>query len=372
MAPNRHHICSNCGSELSHDFKYCPNCGKKRRGLLPTKFCPTYGVTAVYSVLLILSVFLGWMGYAVHPTNAQIASVLLSVAVAFGPVSIIGLVYERCLRTALQTAAVSSFSDLSQTVCHSSIEKMDTLRQRLEDQVHQLLHISTVGLVAALPERCLAFARIADAIKLEQHCLYLVGTSLRGLIWDKFGDEGVRNAILNKIRGDGCEVRVLLTHPAFAHLRQALEQIQRKESFHIAQEILETVAMLRDIKFPHEWVRFVRGTPTTFGIMTSELMLLNPYPLQKQAFTSVTFLIDSQNGKNPVYRSWDQSHFSGVWDGDNVDTLRDYSLASIQEVFNKTLESLGLCKSNRQIDYSRYDHSPGHHSPPPETGSGAC
>jgi len=224
---------------------------------------------------------------------------------------------------------------------------------RIEEFTNKLLHIDKVGLIAVFAQRREAFKYIEDAIRSEENEIVIVGTSFRGLLWPGPGEEKIMKAISKQIRS-GCKVKFLLTHPAFAHLRQKLEGIQRRESFHIAQEILETIKVLKMEGVPHSDIRFVKGTPTIFGIMTSKLILLNPYPYQRQAYNSISFVIDSKEGKNEVYRSFDQSHFSGVWNGRNVVELDGYDLLSVQKVFDSTLEKLNLCQSDKRLDYESY------------------
>jgi hypothetical protein len=149
-----------------------------------------------------------------------------------------------------------------------------------------------------------------------------------------------------------CQVRFLLTHPAFAHLRQRLEGIQRLEEFHIAQEIFQSVVELRQAGVPYQNIRFVKATPTVFGVMTSKLMLLNPYPYQGQAFGSVTFLFDARNSENAVYRAFNNWHFQGVWDGANVAKLGSYELDEVVQLFEETLETLHLAKSERKVHFA--------------------
>jgi hypothetical protein len=109
----------------------------------------------------------------------------------------------------------------------------------------RLMHISRVGLTAAFSERRYAYKYIEEAIAIEEKEIYIVGTSFRGLLWPHHGEERVMKLLKEKIARQQCQVYFLLTHPAFAHLRQNLEGIQRKDDFHIAQEILDTVEILR-------------------------------------------------------------------------------------------------------------------------------
>jgi len=359
MDPKDFFFCKSCGQILGDDYHFCPHCGFKRRG---RRQYPLYGATVLYTMAFLMAVAFILIGYQVFGTHEALAGVLYAIAAALGPVALIGIIYDQLLKGSLSDAALTAFSDLSQTVFRNSIDKLKDQRMALEDQTMRVFHIAEVGLIAAFPERFQAFPQISAAIRAEEEEIFIVGTSFLGLRRPGLpGEEELTRAITGRIKDDRCKVHFLLTHPAFAHLRQNLEVVQRRENFHIAQEILETVIVLKDLDVPCEDVRFIKGTPTVFGIMTSRLMLLNPYPYQRQAYTSVTFLLDSSHGEfdpmqgqNPVYRAYADDHFRAVWEGKNVDQLEGYDLMSIKKVFDESLVSMGLAKSDKHIDYGKF------------------
>lgn len=344
-------FCKDCGKILSEDTRFCPYCGYQRMGIPKNAL---YGFTVLYIMSVVIAISFCVIGFRIYENHQALSGALYSIAAALGPVALLGLIYDRLLKNSLKEAALTSFDELSKNVCQRSISDLSDQNKKIEDLTMRLMHISEVGLIAALPERRHAFKYIEEAINSENKEIFIVGTSFRGLLWPGPGEEKLMEAISNRITNSDCKVRFLLTHPAFAHLRQSLEGIQRRENFHIAQEILETVKILKVAGVSHNDIRFVKGTPTIFGIMTSSLMLLNPYPYQRQAFTSVAFVLDSKNGNNQVYRAFEQSHFRGVWDGSNVVELKGYDLLSVQKVFDSTLEKLGLCQSDKRIDYEFY------------------
>ena len=344
-------FCRSCGRVLSEDTSFCPYCGKKRKG---RRQMPLYGSTVLYIMAAIMAVGFGIIGYKIFQNNNALSNVLFSLSAALGPVSLFGLIYDRLLKKSLQDAAFDSFSEQSKNVCHNSIQKLDEEQKKVEDLIKRLTHISQVGLFAAFPQRKYAFPYIADAISSEEKEIYIVGTSFRGLLWPSIGEEKLMKSLSEKIINSECKVRFLLTHPAFAHLRQSLEGIQRREEFHIAQEILDTLLIFKRAGVEHKDVRFVKGTPTIFGIKTSKYMLINPYPSQRQAFKSLTLLIDSDNGENQVYQAFDHAHFQGVWDGRNVDILEGYDILSIKKIFDDSLQKMDLCISDKELDYTAY------------------
>jgi hypothetical protein len=81
----------------------------------------------------------------------------------------------------------------------------------------------------------------------------------------------------------GHETRFLLTPPCFSALR---EDQEKRASGQIRGEVQDTLRFLEndaglDLR---ECVRFYKGTPTCFMIVTSNAMLLNPYPYQTEAY----------------------------------------------------------------------------------------
>ncbi|WP_321495059.1 hypothetical protein [uncultured Desulfobacter sp.] len=344
-------LCKDCERILESDTMFCPHCGNKRKG---SKVIAWAGPTVLYLMALVMAIAFAIIGFYIYGTYQSLASGLYSLSTALGPVALFGLIYEKLLKNSLKEAAHAAFSEQANNVCKNSIIRLGEEQDKLEDLIKRLKQISRVGLVAAFPERRYAFPYISDAISTEDKEIYIVGTSFRGLLWPGIGEEKLMAAISNKIKNSDCKVRFILTHPAFAHLRQSLEGIQRKEKFHIAQEILETLLEFKKAGVNHNDIRFVKGTPTIFGIRTSKMMLINPYPYQKQAFNSITFLLDSNDGENEVYRSFDQAHFSGVWEGRNVEAINGYDIQSVREVFDSNLGTLTLCESDKKIDYTPY------------------
>lgn len=349
-----HLICHKCGKELGKEYKYCPFCGSSRNNI--GRFIPL-GSAILYVSLLLMAVFLYSAGLDLYGLNPGKSSVYISLATALGPVSVLGLIYQFILNREMRDITIKSFSDSSSSIWEEVIAKSKSDREELVKTTLALNRLSEVGLVAAFSERSYALKYILDLVANETDEIYLVGTSFRGLFWPEQGDVKILNIIAEKIKSSNCKVRFLLTHPAFVHLRQDLESVQRPESFHIAQEILDTVVMLRDAGIDHTSIRFVKATPTLFGIMTSRFMLINPYPLQRQAYTSVTFVIEAQKGDtpNPIYKSFKESHFEGVWDGKHVEKLNGFDKSSIQLIFEPNLIDLGLCDKNkhRKIDYNK-------------------
>jgi len=118
---------------------------------------------------------------------------------------------------------------------------------------------------------------------------------------------------------EGYETKLLLTHPCFSALR---EDQEKRSHGQISKEIQDTLRFLEkdcalDIT---KCVRFYKGTPTCFMIITSNAMLLNPYPYQTEAYKAFclevrrlerdeTRVVDSGAKSSDIMRTVDSERF---------------------------------------------------------------
>lgn len=146
-----------------------------------------------------------------------------------------------------------------------------------------------VGIDTAYENREVALlerdARGEDARSFLRHLksepkLIVVGSSLLGL--RMYIPKLAQYLRERKGRGDH-ETKLLLTHPCFSTLR---EDQEKRSSGQIRKEIQDTIRFLeKDCGLNlGDSVRFYMGTPTCFMIVTSNAILLNPYPYQTEAY----------------------------------------------------------------------------------------
>lgn len=146
-----------------------------------------------------------------------------------------------------------------------------------------------VGIETAYENRDMALARrlldntgapaFASRFQTEKK-LIIVGSSLLGF---KMYVQHLPQVLRSRLER-GFESKFMLTHPCFSQLR---EEQEGREEEQIRKEIEETVRFLVECNMGNnESLRFYRGTPTCFAIITSNSMLLNPYPYQIEAFRS--------------------------------------------------------------------------------------
>ncbi len=104
--------------------------------------------------------------------------------------------------------------------------------------------------------------------------------------------------------------RILLTHPAFAHLRQPAEE----RSFgDIELEILKTSVYLHCVAGMHgKQFRFYRGSPTVFAIQIGKHILLNPYPYGQMAMDTLCLEFAAKDEQSYVSKFMNM-HFNHTW-----------------------------------------------------------
>ena len=139
--------------------------------------------------------------------------------------------------------------------------------------------------------------------------------------------------------------RFLLTHPAYAHLRQPAEE---RESGDIEIEILKTAIYLHTVcGMQSENLRFYRGSPTVFLIQIDNHILLNPYPYGKMAMDtlSLEFESDKTDEKQNYVAEFTSKHFNHTWDFLKQPSRRveDKQIVSGVQKFDNILEAFGEC-----------------------------
>ncbi len=151
----------------------------------------------------------------------------------------------------------------------------------------------------------------------------VVGSSLKGLLHPGGTDWATRAILRDRVglqRADEDEptrrTDFVLTHPAFADLRANQENREKQD---IALEVIESLMYLKEWETPPSAVHLYLGTPTCFGILADDQMILNPYPYADVAFQSPCLLL--QDG-GYFFNAFVNSHF-GVIDRTMVVRLSD-------------------------------------------------
>jgi hypothetical protein len=156
----------------------------------------------------------------------------------------------------------------------------------------------------------------------NQNCVKHVGTinivssSARGLLgYLDREPSNIQELWCNLVKDKSIFFKFLLTHPAYAHLRQPAEE---RESGDIEVEIIKTTVYLHCVcNMKEDNLRLFRGSPTVFQIQVGNHFLLNPYPYGKMAMEtlSLEFSIDNIDSKKKInyVEEFAKKHFNHTW-----------------------------------------------------------
>jgi hypothetical protein len=192
-----------------------------------------------------------------------------------------------------------TLEETSEAVRKRTFEELNRYRAGMLD----LEELREGGIVRCYRNREEALPDFLDRIRDVKGPMIVVGSSLRGLL----PDEDCPFAKVIKQRVD--DISSVLMHPVVADLRADQEGRRNKE---IGKEIIERLKLLSKLGVSADHVYLRRGTPTCFGIMTSELMLPNPYPYLSAAMRSPCFLVSRlrmPGHEAYIYETYDENHF---------------------------------------------------------------
>jgi hypothetical protein len=169
----------------------------------------------------------------------------------------------------------------------------------------QMTNMAEAGLVDVYENRNEALAVFREYLKEEKGEIFVIGSSLKGLLLNKENADVLKDRIKANVR-----LRFLLTHPAVADLRADQEGIEFKV---IGEEIIKSLELLEQWRIPVNNVRLYKGAPTIFAIKTTDQMLLNPYTYTAVAYDSPCFISDRRERQNPYLYDWYDTHHFGAW-----------------------------------------------------------
>jgi hypothetical protein len=166
--------------------------------------------------------------------------------------------------------------------------------------------------------RFLAYAREVVETPLGQHgqiktggTIDLVTSSARGLMgYLDRESRDVQRGWRELMTDHPKRFRILLTHPAYAHLRQPAEE---RASGDIELEVLKTAIYLHCAAgMSGGELRFYRGSPTVFTIQAGRHILLNPYPYGKMAMDTLCLEFDT-DAQDQFVTDFVGMHFNHTW-----------------------------------------------------------
>jgi len=272
----------------------------------------------------------------------ELKSTLRDIAIAIGPVWMLGLLYQHFLFKEIREAAMEASADALLAQARPLLDGIRVSAREVQNEVENMMHLRDLGVERAFKRRKDALPIVCEWLRGEATEIAFVGTSLRGLFWEEVGSKEVASILASRLKENKrtCRFKFLLTHPAFADLRQGLERIHRPEDFQISTEIRESARRLLEMGARPAEIRFVKATPTCFAIKTSTHMLINPYPLENQSLASFCLIVGNQEGRNRIYTSFEENHF--IFESANSVPLAGDKKEDLDKIFHQTLTSLGL------------------------------
>jgi hypothetical protein len=162
----------------------------------------------------------------------------------------------------------------------------------------------------------------------------VVSSSARGLLGylDREPTE-TQSEWRDLIEKESKHFKFLLTHPAYAHLRQPAEE---RESGDIEVEIIKTALYLYGVcEMDSNNLRFYRGSPSVFQMQVGNYILLNPYPYGKMAMDtlSLEFEIKKYGSEKEYFvEEFAQKHFNHTWSFYQQPSKRVDSVQMVQGV----------------------------------------
>lgn len=289
----------------------------------------TYGWTRSEILRIILAVFLLLVGFGLtvfgwNTNNDH----LYHLGLTLGPAGLVVLVFEYLVRISFETRHLQTLIELDKR--HA--QELDGIREQtvnsLEETATELRQIATfdldrgeLGLVGIYANRADAvrFA-IAPMIEAEKQGIYIVGSTIFGLRCDL--QEGSRRTVLTptelvqqiaKRKADGCEVRILLTHPNRIFERHEQEAAVRSaERGTIASELRDACRLLTENNLA-DCTKLYNGSPTCFTMVFKgqRRMIVNPYPYEGEAYNSWAIMIEDR--EKGIYKPFLESHVEGPW-----------------------------------------------------------
>jgi hypothetical protein len=275
-------------------------------------------------------------------TPEALRQISRDLAIAIGPVWMLGLLYQHFLFKEIRAAASESSAEALLNEAQPLIDNIRKSAREVQDEVANMMHLRDLGVERAFKKRRDALPLVCEWIRGERTSVDFVGTSLRGLFWEELGnaETEVGQVLAGRLKEEDrtCKFRFLLTHPAFAHLRQELERLHRRDDFQIKMEIRESVKRLLAMGAKPEEIHFVKATPTCFSMKTSTHMLINPYPLENQALASFCLVVGNTERRNTIYSSFEENHF--IFDSANCERLGGPDDSDIDTIFNESIDDI--------------------------------
>jgi nucleoside 2-deoxyribosyltransferase len=168
-----------------------------------------------------------------------------------------------------------------------------------------------LGVVGVYPDRKDAFLHFRDPWNSEQDRIHIVASTLEG--FRKFVGDAGHELLETKLK-QGCRVDVLLTHPDFLKFRAENENVQESWIRDQLQQTIDQLKTLNNVAPGRLEVRCFAAAPTCFTVITSDHMLVNPYPYMRTAYSCFALVVQKTAKSDDVYHIYNDYHFQRAWD----------------------------------------------------------
>jgi hypothetical protein len=153
-------------------------------------------------------------------------------------------------------------------------------------------------------------AEIQKAQRNESARVWIVSSSIKGFL-EATSEHFDGRKMMAQLAYANCNIRIMMTDPKIADLRAKQE---RRKDGEIPMEVQMNLAYLKRIGVRRESVRYYSGTPTVFAVATTDRMLLNPYPYQREAFRCFSMIVQQTNNPEAdIFTQYLHYHFEEPW-----------------------------------------------------------
>ncbi|MGA2725101.1 MAG: hypothetical protein ABSG79_22145 [Bryobacteraceae bacterium] len=271
-------------------------------------------MTSLWKTLSIISLVAGAMCLAFSfflPANSLVFAVALALGVALLPAGLIAIITSisssRIIRDELRQTLRESTGSLEASLGNLRIATSFLAKSRELglSMVYENRNQALEPFLAHLVE----YVNRPGATTKE---IVFVGSSLKGLIENnpQYSDQMAK--IIQQSQGR-CRIRFLLTHPEYAKLREIQEDRSRGA---LVREMLHAVDWLERRGVPLDSIRVYKGEPTCFMIASTESMLLNPYPYEREASRNFSLIVENTESERSLFYNYWTHHYYRPWYGE--------------------------------------------------------
>jgi len=249
----------------------------------------------IVSLTLVIGTMLTILGAFIDITK-PISIILLSFGATFTASAIISFIM-----------LMSSLSDLKTNVHEIVTIIGDRLDLSCLSRFTLIESSQNIGLTNIYKNRTEALKsnNFSKIIQKEEDEIIIAGSSLVGLLQDRHFSHILE--ILKKRLKKETAITFMLIHPLFSYFRAEQEGFESED---IGKNIIKSLKLIKSelisINSLLVSVYLYHGTPTCFGIYTTNGMLINPYPYGHKAYDSICFEFSGNSYASNYFK---KSHF---------------------------------------------------------------